>query len=227
MYRRRAPSGVPTFGWARAMLLLHTPWRVAGDLRGESEERDGFRSSTVSSSRRITLSLKVSVERAKASTRARNDPWEVPTQAEIADPVDFDEEAPVSTHEGSRRMRLRPFDWRYPRLRRHLRLVVRVARHVGGRFPREGDLCNMGRQMDRAVSIRMTSRQPPRGKAALGSPRDPYGANEEHRFQIALVLKTIKKLGIGAPRVHADAIARIRRSLFGEFLRYPLAYGLG
>ena len=36
----------------------------------------------------------VSVERAKAATRARNATWEDHTPAEFFDPVDFDEEDP-------------------------------------------------------------------------------------------------------------------------------------
>merc|ERR1712112_774823 len=40
------------------------------------------------------LALKVNVERAKAASRARNSVWEDPTQAEVADPEDYDEEDP-------------------------------------------------------------------------------------------------------------------------------------
>ena len=40
------------------------------------------------------MALKVNVDRAKAVSRARNGVWEEPTQAEVADPEDYDEEDP-------------------------------------------------------------------------------------------------------------------------------------
>ena len=40
-------------------------------------------------------------------------------------------------------------------------------------------------------------------RAARGSPRDPYGAYEEHRFRISLVLKTIENWVAGPPEYRA------------------------
>ena len=88
------PKWPPAGAYARAMLLLHKPWRQASDIRGDSSETWAPEFNLFLAQETCPMALKVNVERAKAVSRARGSVWEDTTQAEVADPEDYDEEGP-------------------------------------------------------------------------------------------------------------------------------------
>ena len=177
-------------GFARAMLLLHKPWREAGDLREEPEDTWAPEFNRFLESESCHLALKVSAERARAATRARNAPCGYPSQADFVDPVDINEE--------------------------HPRIYARQDGGTADLGPHLGDFRDYGDARDwTSVSLggghpgsEESATWPPRrvaqfrstgicddladGGSAQATRYDPYDANGEHRSRIALVLKTIR-----------------------------------
>ena len=88
------PHWPPSDAYARAMLLLHIPWRQASDIREYSSETWAPEFNLFLGLGPFSMALKVNVGRAKAVSRAGDRVWEDPTQAEVADPEDYDEEGP-------------------------------------------------------------------------------------------------------------------------------------
>ena len=89
-------------GIARAKLLLHKPWRDVDDLWGGPDDTWPPEFTRFPESESFPMALKVSAERARAATRARNAPWGDPAHADVVGPVDFDEGEPriYARHDG-------------------------------------------------------------------------------------------------------------------------------
>ena len=144
------------------------------------------------------LAAKVRVARDHAATRARSALWEGPSQGELADPVDFDEEDP------RRNARQDAGDFDH---------ALGDSRACGDNYewaslsPGMSDAGFPGadaspKWIPGAISQYLSAvpREDLPGERALAKiPRRPYDADEEHRSQIALVLKTIKDRVEGAP----------------------------
>ena len=193
------PQWPPSDGFARAMLLLHKPWRHASDLRPADSDSWIPEFERFFGSESCPMALKVNVERARASNRARRANWEDPSQAEVVDPEDIEEDDPriyarLDDGAGDIAAELSGFsdygdchDWSSVPPRLIEAGFPKVAEASAWLAKRVGQVKSTG-QCDDLVEATSS------GRAMV----NPHDANSEQRFAIALVLQTLRNWVEGA-----------------------------
>ena len=207
----------------RAMLLLHNPWREADDIRAESADSRIPKFGRFLESVDSPLTLRLSVENAQEATRAQRTNGK-PCAGRSRRSCRLRRGGPPRLRTpGRRRRRLRPRAWRFSGIRRKLRLGIRVAKNVGGRFLRRGGIANLGHQQDCALSIRLSARRPSRRKGGEGTAPRPVRRQRREAIPNRVSSAGYRRMGSGNPRVQTDPTSHRRRIRYSDVLRYPIA----
>ena len=172
---------------SRDILLIRKPWREEKDIWAEPDGTCAPESDHFPEDYSFPLALKFSVE------RARSAPWGDPTQADVVDPVDFDEEDPrIYSRQAGGAVDFDPYLGDPPDYGDSRDRTSASSDFLGSDFP--GADVSATRLPKRVAQLRPTC-----GCDVLSDDRVaraaryyPHDASDEQRFQVALFLKTIR-----------------------------------
>ena len=223
--RRSVRSSHPRNG-ARAMLISHNPWREEDDVREKAAESWIPERGRILASKDPPLPLKVKVERAQSATRA---------QRTLGGPYEGRRRRscrlrrggpPYIRTPGRRRRRLRPCDWRLPKLRQNFDWSFASTGMSGAGFPGEAVSSTwIPKRMAQYRTARQRDDLP--DERARGGGNAPRAVRSKRRAAIPNRASSehYKRLGRGNNRVQTAATSHRRRIWYREVIRYPLPYG--